>query len=91
MIVTYNEFTLLMSFVSSPFKSLFLRLSIKGFSMRVTTMYIMETVMLFFELLDDGKNYGPLIVPLNTNTTERWKPHLDKALQIPWVERTLRI
>ena len=57
-------FFLQKTLLRAPFMSLFLRLQMKGFSMGVTTVYIIAiTVSLTVELLADGHKQRPITVP----------------------------
>ena len=47
----------------------------KGFSMGVSTVYIMEAMMTpSWDQSDEEENYTAIIVPQNRDTTERWEP-----------------
>jgi hypothetical protein len=56
----------------------------KGFSMGVTTVYIIAMTTSFsVDLLVDGHKYKPMTDPQNSDTTDRWEPQVEKALWIP--------
>ena len=59
----------------------------KGFSMGVTTVYIIEAVALECELWVAAElKYTPRLVEKNKETTERWDTQVEKALSFPWAD-----
>ena len=64
----------------------------KGFSVGAPTVYFRAATVCFtVELLPDGHKYRPMTVPKKSNTTEKWEPQVERALQVHQAEGTLRV
>ena len=59
----------------------------KGFSMGVTTLYIIEAIRLECELWVSAEvRYTPRTEQENKETTERWDAQVENALYFPWAD-----
>ena len=64
----------------------------KGFSIGMTTVYIMETTVPFLEEDETAElRYTPRPVTKNKQTTDRREPQVEKSLYLPPDDEILRM